>query len=164
MIYALKQWRQYFFEINSTEYTGHSSLTTWKTNRDLSGRKGCSIEPLSEFPATVMYSPRQHIIFPDASSRRSDYELNQTSVLKFPSLVERFRFLRTQKTSPLPHSMFLVPHPGNTSSLRMPHLDEATMNLTKHLYSNFLFWWNDFDFFVLKRQVLFRTQCFLYQR
>jgi hypothetical protein len=43
LIYALKKWRHYLFGIEITAFTEHSSLATWETNREISGRKAGGI-------------------------------------------------------------------------------------------------------------------------
>ena len=53
LVYALKKLRDYLFGIQITVYTDHSSIDTWETNRELSGRKlvgsSSSVSLLSKF-------------------------------------------------------------------------------------------------------------------
>jgi hypothetical protein len=54
LIYALKKWRHYLFGMEITAYTDHSSVATWETNRELSGRKARWHELLCEFPVKII--------------------------------------------------------------------------------------------------------------
>jgi hypothetical protein len=66
LIYALKKLRHYLFGMEITAYTDHSSLATWETNRELSGRKARWHELLCKFPVRIIYRKGQLNIIADA--------------------------------------------------------------------------------------------------
>jgi len=93
MMCALKKWRHYAFRVVITVYTDHSSLISWQTNRDLSGRRACWDEVLAEVSVSTVHRPGQHNIVADAFSKQRDNEHNQAYVFNFSYLVERIRAL-----------------------------------------------------------------------
>ena len=83
LICAMIKWSHYLFGMEITAYIDHSSLYTWETNRELSGRKARWIELLCEFPVKILYRKGQLSIVADALSRRKDYRpINSLSILK----------------------------------------------------------------------------------
>jgi len=90
LIYALTKWRHYLFGMEIVAYTDHSSLVTWETNRELSGRRARWMELLSQFPVKIVYRAGQKNILADALSRRND--LKELSLVSLNSdIVHRIR-------------------------------------------------------------------------
>jgi len=80
-----------------TAYTDHSSLATWESNRELSGRKARWHKLLCEFPVKIIYRKGQLNIIADALSRRKDLRpINSVSLLENKEMFDTIRNLYSQ--------------------------------------------------------------------
>ena len=88
VIFALKIWRRYLYEVTCQIFIEHKSLKSIFQQRDLNMRQRRWLELLKNYDCDILYHPGKANVVADALSRKSSGSLAHISVEKRPLIQE----------------------------------------------------------------------------
>ena len=84
VVFALKIWRHYLYNVTCEIYTDHKSLKYIFQQRDLNLRQRRWLELLKDYDCSILYHPSKANVVADALSRKSAGSLAHISIERRP--------------------------------------------------------------------------------